>query len=46
MFPNIDRIIQNKLISFVDFVFNALMTWGKAHEAKQMAPKIPRQCKH
>ena len=28
-------------MSFVDFVLNALMTWGSAFTAKQKAPKTP-----
>lgn len=41
IFPNIESIMYNKLISSVDLVFIAFMTCGKAQKAKQIAPKKP-----
>ena len=33
------KIIYKNEISFVDFVLNALITWGILQKAKQHAPK-------
>ena len=41
IFPNIESIMYNKLISSVDLVFLAFMTCGNAQKAKQIAPKNP-----
>lgn len=42
-FPHIEKMIYVAEMSVVDLVFTALTTCGSAHNAKNTAPRIPKQ---